>query len=102
MSRPLKLAFILDPLAGLKAYKDSSIAMMRAAAARGHTVYAIGREALSWRAGAVAAKALRIRLSDDDRAWYEPGEAVVTVLSDFDAVVMRQDPPFDFEYITAT
>lgn len=38
MSRPLKLAFILDPLEGLKAYKDSSIAMMRAAAARGHEV----------------------------------------------------------------
>ncbi|MBI1906583.1 MAG: glutathione synthase [Rhodocyclales bacterium] len=102
MSQPLKLAFILDPLAGLKAYKDSSIAMMRAAAARGHAVHAIAREALSWQAGAVAARALEIRLNDDDRAWYTPGEAAVTVLSDFDAVVMRQDPPFDFEYVTAT
>lgn len=102
MARSLKLAFILDPLAGLKAYKDSSIAMMRAAAACGHTVYAIGREALSWRAGAVAANALQIGLSDNNQAWYQPGEAAVTVLSDFDAVVMRQDPPFDFEYVTAT
>jgi glutathione synthase len=102
MSQPLKLAFILDPLVGLKAYKDSSIAMMRAAAARGHTVFAIGREALIWQAGAVAARALQLRLSDDNQAWYSPGEAAVTVLSDFDAVVMRQDPPFDFEYITAT
>jgi glutathione synthase len=95
MSQPLKLAFILDPLVGLKAYKDSSIAMMRAAAARGHTVFAIGREALIWQAGAVAARALQLRLSDDNQAWYSPGEAAVTVLSDFDAVVMRQDPPFD-------
>lgn len=54
MSRPLKLAFILDPLEGLKAYKDSSIAMMRAAAARGHEVWALQREALTWRDGAVA------------------------------------------------
>lgn len=102
MSRSLKFAFILDPLAGLKAYKDSSIAMMRAAAARGHTVYAIGREALTWRGGAVAARAMEIRPSDDNHAWYEAGETAVTVLSDFDAVVMRQDPPFDFEYVTAT
>jgi hypothetical protein len=40
-ARSLKLAFILDPLAGLKAYKDSSVAMMRAAEKRGHQVFAI-------------------------------------------------------------
>mgnify|MGYP001338164751 CR=1 FL=1 len=40
----MKLAFILDPLDQLKAYKDSSIAMMRAAARRGHQVFAIQRE----------------------------------------------------------
>ena len=40
----MKLAFILDPLEQLKAYKDSSIAMMRAAARRGHQVFAIQRE----------------------------------------------------------
>ena len=49
MARMLKLAFILDPLESLKPYKDSSVAMMRAAAARGHAVWAIQREALVWR-----------------------------------------------------
>ncbi|ENO83651.1 glutathione synthetase, partial [Thauera linaloolentis 47Lol = DSM 12138] len=52
----MKLAFILDPLDGLKAYKDSSIAMMRAAAARGHQVWTLQRGALAWRDGAVAAR----------------------------------------------
>jgi glutathione synthase len=103
MSRRLKLAFILDPLDALKAYKDSSIAIMRAAAARGHEVWTIQRAALTWRDGVVLARSLPIRLAAGDEPWYEPAGAEQThSLADFDAVLMRQDPPFDFEYVTAT
>ncbi|MGL4408502.1 MAG: glutathione synthase [Zoogloea sp.] len=98
----MKLAFILDPLDQLKAYKDSSIAMMRAAARRGHQVYAIQREALIWEGGAVSARALALTPLDSDHPWYAPGAEEVLPLTAFDAVLMRQDPPFDFEYITAT
>jgi glutathione synthase len=103
MSRRLKLAFILDPLDALKAYKDSSIAIMRAAAARGHEVWTIQRAALTWRDGVVLARSLPIRLAAGDEPWYEPaGAEQMHSLADFDAVLMRQDPPFDFEYVTAT
>lgn len=102
MDGGLKLAFILDPLDGLKAYKDSSVAMMREAARRGHVLYALQREALMWRDGEVRAHSVEIRPTGDDRHWYEPGESAVLPLTAFDAVSMRQDPPFDFEYITAT
>lgn len=102
MSRTLQLAFILDPLDALKAYKDSSIAMMREAARRGHAVFAIQREALAWREGEVFAKAVPLHLRDEDHHWYDAGEAMVWPLKRFDAVVMRQDPPFDFEYVAAT
>jgi glutathione synthase len=102
MADSLTLAFILDPLDALKAYKDSSIAMMREAARRGHRVFAIQRDALAWRDGVVSARALAIRPRDDDHAWYEAGETAVWPLAAFDAVLMRQDPPFDFEYVTAT
>ena len=102
MTHPLKLAFILDPLDGLKPYKDSSIAMMREAARRGHALFAIRREALIWSEGAVAARNRAIRVTADDHAWYDADEPELTPLAAFDAVVMRQDPPFDFEYITAT
>jgi len=98
----MKIAFILDPLAALKAYKDSSIAMMRVAQARGHAVFSIQREALSVRDGIVIARSLPIRLRDDNHDWFEPGEAEVLPLSAFDAVLMRQDPPFDAEYVAAT
>ncbi len=99
----MKFAFILDPLDHLKAYKDSSIAMMRAAARRGHEIFAIQREALIWEGGVVSARCLPIGVSDFDHAWYAPsGPEAMMPLTDFDAVLMRQDPPFDFEYVTAT
>ncbi len=99
---PLRLAFILDPLDGLKAYKDSSVAVMREAARRGHSVFTMQREALAWRDGEVFAQMLEVHPAGDDKRWYEPGESGVYSLTAFDAVLMRQDPPFDFEYVTAT
>lgn len=102
MTQKLKLAFIVDPLDALKAYKDSSIAMLRAAAARGHQVWTIQREALAWRDGAVFAHAVPVTPLPSDEPWYAAGEAQRVPLTAFDAVLMRQDPPFDFEYVTAT
>ncbi|MDR2031430.1 MAG: glutathione synthase [Azoarcus sp.] len=98
----LDIAFIVDPLPGLKAYKDSSVAMMRAAAARAHVPWAIRREDLVWREGVVAARAVPLTLRADDHDWFEAGREEFRALSEFDAVLMRQDPPFDFEYIAAT
>ena len=98
----MKFAFILDPLEDLKVYKDSSVAMMRVAAKRGHEVWAIQRAALVWRDGCVAAHAQKILLTRQDEPWFVLEEEALTPLTAFDAVLMRQDPPFDFEYIAAT
>jgi glutathione synthase len=97
----VNLAFILDPLESLKAYKDSSIAMMRAAAKRGHEVWAIQRPSLRWR-DSVSADALRLLPQPDNECWYESGTSEHRTLKSFDAVLMRQDPPFDIEYVAAT
>ena len=108
VTRPLKLAFVLDPLDELKAYKDSSVAMMRAAAANGHVVFAIEAQTLGWRrpdadtAGGVFALATQLQLRADDHEWYAKVDEAWRPLADFDAVVMRKDPPFDNEYLTAT
>ena len=98
----MKLAFILDPLESLKAYKDSSVAMMRVAAKRGHEIWAIQRAALAWRDGSVSARAQRLKVGADDTAWFLVVEESVLPLTAYDAVLMRQDPPFDFEYVAAT
>ena len=98
----MKLAFILDPLEQIHAYKDSSVAMMRAAAKRGHQVWAIQRPALAWRDGVVAAQAQQLSLLAGDETWFRVDAQQRLALKDFDAVLMRQDPPFDMEYVAAT
>ena len=64
----MKLAFVLDPLARLKAYKDSSIAMMREAARRGHEVHALEARAMFVGEGSVRARVQRLEISADDDA----------------------------------
>ncbi|MEC5385364.1 glutathione synthase [Uliginosibacterium sp. H3] len=98
----MKIAFIVDPLEKLKAYKDSSIAMMRAAQAQGDEVFAIQRQSLTVRDGIVSAVAVALRMSSDDAHWFEALASERQRLDAFDAVLMRQDPPFDAEYVAAT
>jgi len=97
----MKLLFIVDPLAGLKPYKDSSVAMMRAAVARGHAVFAAEASQLHIASGiaCTASVALEVRTDDD---WYRATQSDVRALKDFDAVVMRTDPPVDTDYLLAT
>jgi len=107
-SQSLRLAFVLDPLPALKAYKDSSIAMMRAAEKHGHEVYAIDSASLGWHGGegehhaGVFGEAVHLHLRPDDHDWYRETGREWMPLKTFDAVIMRKDPPFDFEYLTAT
>lgn len=99
----MKIAFIVDPLEKLKHYKDSSVAMMRAAQRRGHEIYAIPRPLLSVRDGQVCALATPLEIREDDANWYAlKGAAATYPLKAFQAVLMRQDPPFDSEYVVAT
>ena len=98
----MDLLFIIDPLASLKAYKDTTVSMMRAAQARGHAVHACEQSALESRDGSVAASTVRIALADNDEDWYRPLGHARRALKDFAAVLMRKDPPFDLEYITST
>ncbi len=98
----MDFAFILDPLPDLKAYKDSSVAMMRTLAQRGHRVFALEQGDLSWNAGVTRGRARPLEIFADDGAWYREGEAENRALKDFAAVIMRKDPPFDMEYVYST
>jgi glutathione synthase len=98
----LQLLFVIDPPESLKAYKDSSVAMMRAAQARGHQVSACQVKELHWLKNQVAARATRLTVSDDDEDWYRAHDPQTRELAGFDAVLMRKDPPFDLEYVAST
>jgi glutathione synthase len=98
----VQLLFIIDPPETLKAYKDTTVSMMRAAQARGHAVSVCGQESLAWRDGEVTAESLGIVLSERDDDWFEEQDRARRTLQSFDAVLMRKDPPFDLEYVTST
>jgi glutathione synthase len=103
----VELLFILDPLEELKAYKDTSVAMMRAAQARNHQIHVCLQSSLASSFGLkpgakVVAEATRITLRKDDDDWYRRHDTEVRSLAEFDGVVVRKDPPFDMEYVAST
>ena len=99
----MDLLFVADPLETFKTTKDSTFAMMREAAARGHGLLACETRQLLWqRGGRVEAQMRRIELTGDEHDWFRVTEERVRALADTDAVLMRKDPPFDSEYFYAT
>jgi len=98
----MEFAFIIDPPEWLKAYKDTSVAMMRALQARGHAIYLAEPKELFWRGGVTEARVRRAEVRVDDHDWYRAGEPSIRPLASFAAVLMRKDPPFDMEYVYST
>ena len=99
----MNLLFITDPVDGFKLDKDSSLAMMRQAQARGYAVWVCGTPDLQWQRGErVSAVMQRLQLKDHADGWYRIEETSAKALCEMDAVLMRKDPPFDSEYFYAT
>ena len=112
MPRPLKVAVQMDPLGGIDINGDSTFALMLEAQARGYELFVYQVEALSLsegrrtpdapRAARVTARARPVTVQRKAGAHATFGDEQVIDLSAMDVVLMRQDPPFDMAYITAT
>ena len=98
----MKIAFVADPLDEFKIYKDSTYAMMREAASRKHELHVLQQEDLVWHNGVVTGHARRLHLTGDKEMWYRVEARHAMPLQEFDAVLMRKDPPFDMEYVYST
>ena len=98
----MKFVFILDPLESIRIYKDSSVAMMREAASRGHQLFVMQRGDLVWKDGVTQGFTRPLVLTGHPESWYEVGEVAAMPLQMFDVVLMRKDPPFDMEYVYST
>jgi glutathione synthase len=99
----IKVAVQMDPMEGIKIGGDSTFAIMLSAQARGHTLYHYGAPDLTWRGGRLYAKTRPVtvqRVEGDHFSFGEP--QTIDLGSDIDVILMRQDPPFDLSYITAT
>src|SRR3954465_9927989 len=98
----MKLAFVCDPPSSFKIYKDSTYAMMVEADGRGHELHFLTQDGIFWKSGRVMGQAHPLEILDGKDPWYRAGPVAKTPLADFDAVLMRKDPPFDFEYVVST
>src|SRR5580658_10202411 len=99
---PLKVAVQMDPVLRINIDTDTTFLMMIEAQARGHSLWVYEPDRLSLEDGRVSARgqSLNLRAVKGDHA--ELGPLEVRPLAEMDVVLMRQDPPFDMAYITAT
>ena len=102
MPKTTSLAVVMDPIAKIKFAKDSTLAMLLAAAARGWQLTCFEQSDLYMRDGVALGRGRPLKVFNDPARWFELGEPEVMRLGDFDCVFMRKDPPFDAEYIYTT
>lgn len=98
----MRLALILDPVEHIKTYKDSSFAILREAAKRGHTLFVLQQGDVVLQSDTVVGYARHLQMRPEEQAWYFLSEPSAEPLGAFDAVLMRKDPPFDMEYVFST
>ncbi|MFQ6333831.1 glutathione synthase [Methylophilus sp. 3sh_L] len=96
----MKLLFILDPLNALITYKDTSLAIMRAAQARGHALWVCEQHDWQLQHEVVTVDAQTFEFNGDGSC--KTSDKSTVSPADFDAVIMRKDPPFDNEYLYST
>jgi glutathione synthase len=100
--RPLKIGIVMDPIASITPYKDSSLAMLLEAGRRGAEIHYLEQKDLRLVSGKALGQSTLLQVRDDNDDWYELGEREDIELGDLDAILMRKDPPFDMEYVYTT
>ena len=96
------LAVVMDPIGAIKPAKDSTLAMLLAAQARGFSLSYLEPADLYLRDGEARGRRRTLTVRDDPKGWFELGAETDGPLADLDVLLMRKDPPFDMEYIYST
>lgn len=99
---PIRLLVVMDPIGAIKPAKDTTLAMLLAAQARGWELWYAEQQDLSLRDGVAFGHLRSVRVRQDLQDWYDLGERSLQPLADFDVILMRKDPPFDMEFIYTT
>ena len=89
----------MDPIAGIKYAKDSTLAMLLAAQSRGFALHYLEQADLFVRDGRAMGHARPLTVRADPASWFTLGERSTQPLGGFNCILMRKDPPFDLEFI---
>ena len=98
----LKVAVQMDPVEGININTDTTFLMMETAQARGHSLWVYAPHRLSLEDGHVRARGRAVTLRRELGDHFTAGDVETRDMEEFDVVLMRQDPPFDMAYISAT
>ncbi len=98
----VRLGIVMDPIASISYKKDSSLAMLLAAQARGWSLFYMEQRDLYLGAGQARAQMRPLKVFADPARWFELGEEQDSALTELDVVLMRKDPPFDMEFVYST
>jgi glutathione synthase len=98
----VRLVVVMDPIEAINPAKDSTLAILLAAQARGWQLNYAELGDLSLRDGVAWGDLAPLEVFDDLRNWFTRGPRLAARLGEFDVILMRKDPPFDIEYIYST
>jgi glutathione synthase len=96
------MGVVMDPIRSIKPYKDTTLHILLAAQARGWTIQYFEMADIWLRDGVAQGRGRLLKVADDNQRWFELGEPQQVKLGELPVLLMRKDPPFDLEYITAT
>jgi glutathione synthase len=99
---PLRVAVQMDPIEHIRIAGDSTFALLLEGERRGHEISYYTPERLAMIDGRLFTTVQALKVRDQEGAHFTLGERKHVELTSFDVVLMRQDPPFDLAYITAT
>jgi glutathione synthase len=102
MTERIRLGVVMDPIDAIKYPKDSTLAMLLAAAARGFELAYLEQHDLLLRDGVAFGRVRPLTVRPDPKSWFTLGEPRSQRLGELDCILMRKDPPFDTEYIYTT
>ena len=98
----ISLGVVMDPIADIKFYKDTTLALLLAAQERGWDLHYMEQGDLYLLQGEARANTRNLFVADNGDSWFELGLHEDKKLGDLDVIIMRKDPPFDNEYIYST
>jgi glutathione synthase len=102
MSSRVRLVVVMDPIEAIKPAKDSTLAILIAAQTRGWELFYAEQKDLYLRDGIAWGRLSPLQVFADPGTWFTRGTPVAVKLGDYDAILMRKDPPFDMEFIYST
>lgn len=101
-NRPTTMGVVMDPIDTIVPKKDSTLAMLLAAQARGHRIVYFRQQDLYINQGVAGGAGRQLRVTDSLERWFEFADDWAGPLADLDYLLMRKDPPFDIEYVYTT